>query len=93
MTQTEIKRIAGSFRDPSGGVFADAQGRVYRTVNRCAKNVFEQAEATGLPAALEKDGLLLPAHQEDVPRFFLQNNAENNAETRDGTKDEAEDVA
>lgn len=70
MKDKELHRIAGSFRDPSGGVFLDGQGRVYRTVNRCAKDVFDRVEASGLPAALEKEGLLLPAHREDAARFF-----------------------
>ena len=76
MTHSGLHRIAGSFRDPSGAVFGDDQGRIFRTINRCAKERFDRVEATGLPAALEKEGLLLPARQEDARRFFSENRGE-----------------
>lgn len=45
-----------SFRDPAGGVFLAADGRVLRTVNESARADFEVSEQSAVMAALREEG-------------------------------------
>jgi hypothetical protein len=54
-----VKKIAGSFRDPSGHVY-QGDGRVFRTVNSCFASDFEYVRSSGILEKLTNAGLLLP---------------------------------
>lgn len=62
MTIPEI--VAASFRDPSGFLFVD-QGILYRQVNQCCQSDYDRLMESGLYAALQKDGLLIPHSEVD----------------------------
>jgi len=57
--------VAGSFRDPSGHLFY-SDGRLYRQVNACYKENYDQLMTSGLYEALSTSGLLVP-HRESGP--------------------------
>lgn len=65
-----MKRVGGSFRDPSGFVFVD-QETVYRQVNPCYAKDYEALMSSGLYEDLSSSGLLVE-HEEasaaDTPR-------------------------
>ena len=52
--------MLGSFRDPSGFVFRDDQGDLYRQVNRVYERDFTCLHESGLYEVLTSDGLLVP---------------------------------
>ncbi len=54
-----VKKIAGSFRDPSGHVY-QGDGRIFRTVNSCFASDFEYVRSSGILEKLTNAGLLLP---------------------------------
>lgn len=60
-----LKRHAGSFRDPAGGVF-EADGRIYRSVTARGAEAFAAAKDAGLLDDLVEKGMLVPYAQ--VPR-------------------------
>ena len=59
---SDVDRVRGSFRDPSGFVFY-ADGRLYRQVNHTYREHFEHLLRSGLYDDLSSDGLLIP-HEE-----------------------------
>lgn len=62
----DSKRLAASFRDPSGYLF-EREGRLYRQVNRVYQADYDHLMQSGLYARLVKNGRLI-AHQEvDLP--------------------------
>ena len=60
-----LARDGGSFRDPSGHVFVD-EGRVYRTVNKCAVDDYLASRDSAAVAGLIEDGLLIASDEIDV---------------------------
>jgi hypothetical protein len=59
---TDDRRVAGSFRDPSGFLFT-RDGALYRQINRSYRADYDMLVSSGLYQHLVDDGLLLP-HQE-----------------------------
>lgn len=57
-----MRRVAGSFRDPSGYVY-ESGGQVFRAVDARFGPQFEAFAASGLPGKLVDAGLLLPFEQ------------------------------
>ena len=62
-----MRRVGGSFRDPSGYVFDDGV-KIVRTINEQYKPIWEYAEACGLFSGLNDDELLVPFESADIPR-------------------------
>ncbi len=60
--QMTSEHVPGSFRDPSGFVFA-LQGTIYRQINQSYKQDYDRLMDSGLYDHLAKGGLLIP-HQE-----------------------------
>lgn len=56
------RRIAGSFRDPSGFLY-EHEGVLYRQVERCYGEAYDQLTGSGLYKALTSRGLLI-SHEE-----------------------------
>jgi len=54
-----VKKITGSFRDPSGHVF-QVDSRIFRTVNLCFASDFVYVRSSGILEKLTNAGLLLP---------------------------------
>ncbi len=54
-----VKKISGSFRDPSGHVYV-GDGRIFRTVNSCFASDFEYVHSSGILGKLSNAGQLLP---------------------------------
>lgn len=54
-----MKRVSGSFRDPSGYVYVGEDGGVYRTVNEVYRNHFEKFVQSGLCDRLLKKSLIV----------------------------------
>jgi ribosomal protein L11 methylase PrmA len=54
-----VKKITGSFRDPSGHVY-QGDGRIFRTVNSCFASDFEYVRSSGILEKLANAGQLLP---------------------------------
>jgi len=54
-----MKILNSSFRDPSGFVFSDDDGRLLRQVNKCYESNYEMFMQSGLYDALCKRGLLI----------------------------------
>ena len=54
-----VRKIPGSFRDPSGHVY-QGDGRIFRTVNSCFASDFECVRSSGVLEKLANAGLLLP---------------------------------
>lgn len=67
--RTSLHAVPGSFRDPSGHVFTDADGHVYRTIHQNAKENFDAVSATGVFDALMKDGWLVSHSPCDMSQF------------------------
>lgn len=73
----KLKRNEGSFRDPSGFVF-EAEGKVYRQINKRYKAEYDLLMSSGLYQSLIKDGMLIPhtevkATHEDANAYkFIQ---------------------
>ena len=69
MTSTSTpsdRRVAGSFRDPSGFVF-ERGGVLFRQVNRSYRAAYDRLTGSGLDRALIDDGWLIPHVEEDGP--------------------------
>ncbi|GMW01852.1 MAG: hypothetical protein AMXMBFR84_29890 [Candidatus Hydrogenedentota bacterium] len=49
-----------SFRDPSGFVYRDVSGKIFRQINRPYENEYQAIQASGLWDKLIADGLLVP---------------------------------
>lgn len=60
-----MKRVSGSFRDPSGFVFAGEDGGVYRTVNEQYRKDFEIFTSSGLYDELLKKELIISFEDSD----------------------------
>lgn len=58
--------VAGSFRDPSGTLFY-RDGRLYRQVNTCYKENYDQLMTSGLYETLSTSGLLIPHREVETP--------------------------
>ncbi|MEX1049936.1 MAG: hypothetical protein WEC54_00165, partial [Gemmatimonadales bacterium] len=54
-----VTRLRSSFRDPNGFLF-ERQGRLLRQVTEVGRADFEAVRASGVPARLMDDGLLIP---------------------------------
>ena len=67
-----MRRVGGSFRDPSGYVFDDGV-KIVRTINEQYKPVWEYAEACGLFLGLNADELLVPFEFVDTPQGMSGN--------------------
>ncbi len=65
--------VAGSFRDPSGFVFT-AGGLLYRQVNQVYREEYDALLASGLYAALVREGLMV-AHTEVAPTLAADDRA------------------
>ena len=63
MPESSERKVAGSFRDPSGFVF-ERGGVLYRQVNRGYQADYDRLMSSGLYARLVADGLLVE-HQEE----------------------------
>ncbi len=64
MTEKKInKPHPGSFRDPAGRVFIDANGKLSRVIYETGKDDYEFLMRSGLYSRLVEEGLLIP-HQE-----------------------------
>jgi hypothetical protein len=62
MVMTDHRRVAGSFRDPSGFLFT-RDGVLYRQINRSYRTDYDRLVNSGLCQRLVDMGLLVP-HQE-----------------------------
>lgn len=58
-SQRALRRVAGSFRDPAGGVF-ESGGLIYRSVSAAGAPHYEAAVAAGVLDRLVADGMLVP---------------------------------
>lgn len=58
-SQRRLRRVAGSFRDPAGGVF-EADDVIYRSVSAVGAPHYEAAIAAGVLDSLVTDGALVP---------------------------------
>lgn len=61
-TTNSFVRDGGSFRDPSGYVFVD-DGRVYRTVNKCAVDDYIASRDSATVTRLVETGLLIASEE------------------------------
>ena len=66
--------VPGSFRDPRGSVFC-ADGRIFRTINKCAVSDFEAVEASGILEALRESGSILGWSEANRTKFELPEEA------------------
>ena len=66
MPESSERKVAGSFRDPSGFV-CERGGVLYRQVNRGYQKEYDRLMSSGLYAKLVGDGLLVE-HQEEESR-------------------------
>lgn len=54
-----MRRVAGSFRDPAGGVF-ESNGRILRSVTKSGASAFRATRAAGVLDTLVDEGMLVP---------------------------------
>ena len=67
----DLQRVPGSFRDPAGCVY-EGDNRIFRTVNECFIQEFDQVWASGLLEKLAGRQSVLPAKLINSDREFLQ---------------------
>jgi ribosomal protein L11 methylase PrmA len=67
----DLQRVPGSFRDPAGCVY-EGDNRIFRTVNECFIQEFDQVRASGLLEQLAKRQYVLPAKLMNPDREVLQ---------------------
>lgn len=69
----QLKHSGASFRDPSGNIYINRDGQVFRTVTQHGKAAYEYVKQRGIVELLEKDNFLIKSEEvltDENPYFY-----------------------